>query len=243
MAQNVTVAGASFSDVPSVVLPKTGGGSASFLDTTIASNAATASDIAQGKIAYVNGALVTGTASGGGATLITKSITANGTYNASSDNADGYSSVTVNVSGGGGGVEYESGTWTPSQDIAQPTISFQNTHATLPYAVSIVDAESDVAGANSVIAWEIVNFHAAYGSESPRVSTSSQRFGIVRYDYKTSSSTSNGGSNVSALTGTTASSMSYWIANSGFMPYTGSTTRYFRSNRTYKWLAVWAPSS
>lgn len=35
--------------------------------------------------------------------LITKSITSNGTYNASSDNADGYSSVTVNVSGGGGG--------------------------------------------------------------------------------------------------------------------------------------------
>ncbi len=35
---------------------------------------------------------------GGGSTLITKSITQNGTYNASSDNADGYSSVTVNVS-------------------------------------------------------------------------------------------------------------------------------------------------
>lgn len=34
-------------------------------------------------------------------TLITKNITANGTYNASSDSADGYSSVTVNVSGGG----------------------------------------------------------------------------------------------------------------------------------------------
>lgn len=32
--------------------------------------------------------------------LIAKSVTANGTYNASSDNADGYSSVTVNVSGG-----------------------------------------------------------------------------------------------------------------------------------------------
>ena len=32
--------------------------------------------------------------------LISKSITANGTYTASSDNADGYSSVTVNVSGG-----------------------------------------------------------------------------------------------------------------------------------------------
>ena len=34
---------------------------------------------------------------GGGSTLITKSITANGTYAASGDNADGYSSVTVDV--------------------------------------------------------------------------------------------------------------------------------------------------
>lgn len=34
---------------------------------------------------------------GGGSTLIAKSITANGTYNASSDNADGYSSVNVAV--------------------------------------------------------------------------------------------------------------------------------------------------
>ena len=33
--------------------------------------------------------------------LTTKNITENGTYNASSDNADGYSQVTVNVQGGG----------------------------------------------------------------------------------------------------------------------------------------------
>ena len=43
---------------------------------------------------------VDGIQAGGNATLITKSITANGTYNASSDNADGYSQVTVNVSSG-----------------------------------------------------------------------------------------------------------------------------------------------
>lgn len=35
--------------------------------------------------------------SGGGSTLITKNISANGTYNASSDSADGYSQVTVSV--------------------------------------------------------------------------------------------------------------------------------------------------
>lgn len=41
-----------------------------------------------------------------GSTLITKNITQNGTYNASSDNADGYSQVVVNVSGGGGGGDF-----------------------------------------------------------------------------------------------------------------------------------------
>ena len=39
--------------------------------------------------------------SGGGSTLITKTITQNGIYNAEDDNADGFSSVTVNVSDGG----------------------------------------------------------------------------------------------------------------------------------------------
>lgn len=38
---------------------------------------------------------------GGGAVLITKTITDNGIFDASADNADGFSRVTVNVAKGG----------------------------------------------------------------------------------------------------------------------------------------------
>ena len=100
-------------------------GNETLIDLT--SDTAVASDVASGKYFHLaTGERVQGAATSGGTTagtvtqdangylvldddapagptLIAKSITANGTYNASSDSADGYSSVTVNVSGGGGG--------------------------------------------------------------------------------------------------------------------------------------------
>ena len=65
MAQNITLLGASYSDVPAVTLPKTGGGTASFTDVT--DTTATAADVASGKYFYTSSGVKTeGTASGGG---------------------------------------------------------------------------------------------------------------------------------------------------------------------------------
>ena len=98
-SKNLVLKGATWNGVESVDFPVSGGGTARYVETSDAD--ATAADIASGKTAYAGGLLITGSATA--PVLTTKSITANGTYNASSDSADGYSSVTVNVSGGGGG--------------------------------------------------------------------------------------------------------------------------------------------
>lgn len=55
--------------------------------------------------------------SGASPTLITKNITENGTYDAEDDNADGYSSVIVDVQGGGGSTNILSGTTTPTSGV------------------------------------------------------------------------------------------------------------------------------
>lgn len=69
MAQNITLLGASYSAVPAVELPKTGGGTASFTDVT--DTTAAASDVASGKYFYTAAGVRTeGTSSGGGTPAI-----------------------------------------------------------------------------------------------------------------------------------------------------------------------------
>lgn len=64
MAQNITLLGASYTAVPAVTLPKTGGGTATFSDPSITT--AVESDVAEGKtFLLADGSIGTGTASGG----------------------------------------------------------------------------------------------------------------------------------------------------------------------------------
>ena len=65
MSQSITLWGATYNNVPAVLLPKTGSGTAQFTDVT--DTTASASDVASGKYFYTaSGTRTQGTSSGGG---------------------------------------------------------------------------------------------------------------------------------------------------------------------------------
>ena len=111
MAQNITIWGASYSNVPAVTLPKTGGGTARFTD--VSDTTALAADVAAGKYFYAaDGSRTLGTGTGGG-----------GSAGTITQDANGYLVVDPN-SGGGGGSSY---TLLDSIDITASTTSTSNT--------------------------------------------------------------------------------------------------------------------
>lgn len=78
MSQNITLLGASYSAVPAVRLPKTGGGTADFTD--VSDTTAAAADVASGKYFYTSAGVRTqGTSSGGGGDIFEVTMADNGT--------------------------------------------------------------------------------------------------------------------------------------------------------------------
>ena len=95
MAQNVIINGVTYSAVPEVDIPKQGGGTAKFMDTSDA-NAAN-SDILNSKTAYVHGSTVPGDTANTGATGGTIGTVA-GTYTIPAGYTSGGSVSLTNVS-------------------------------------------------------------------------------------------------------------------------------------------------
>ncbi len=132
--------------------------------------------------------------SGGGgssATLITKSITANGTYSASDDDADGYSSVTVNVPSSGGASNIVTGTFTGTTTGQALSVRLNYSGTGYPIAYMIYPSEG-MRNANgtfntTVQRYAIRSFTATMDTLPVAQSTA----GSVVVSYKNSASSAN----------------------------------------------------
>lgn len=214
MAQQVVIAGALFNDVPSISVPDSNSVYHPFVDPSVTT--AAASDVAQGKqFIAADGTLTTGTASGGG----------------------------------GGGLEYETGTWTPASNTYSHTISLAKTHSTAPWFYIIWDATDSYSDTtNTIYGVCYWNYHQLTGVYN-YVSSTSYRYGYVTNAYRGSSATAISTNSVNINypytdQGTSSNQYSrYWATETSIKAASNSTSRYFRSGRTYKWIAVWTPTS
>ncbi len=135
--------------------------------------------------------------------------------------------------GGGSGLEYETGTYTAASD-GNPTISFTNSHSTAPALVVFVDTDSYVNQVAGVL-YSFVGLTALFGQgvEISSTTTRDAFFGFVKIG-------SNGASSVGFKTITTISDH---VTNTGFKPnFDGSAVK-CKSGKTYKWIAIWGPTS
>lgn len=151
--------------------------------------------------------------------------------------------------GGGGGLEYETGTWTTQEDIAKPTINFTKAHTVPPTYISFIDATgSGSITTNSNIGFEYIDWYRLIGGKVPSETTTNFSYGYAVGSYFNSKfavtrTVVNFVLNSDAENDTAASYARYWVSNTWFKPYTNSGSRYWRTGRTYKWIAVWAPTT
>lgn len=214
MAKDIVIAGATFNAVPSIDIPTAQGGTAKFVDPS--PTTAGAADVASGKLFFdALGALVQGTASGGG----------------------------------GGGLEVETGTFEPTENIARPTISFKNQHSEAPIFIMMVDLTDAVAQTTQTnLGFYYMDWWRVFG-KAFQASSTINYYGKAHYSIRTSSATSITTNAFdfqydSDYTGDSRVTMPrHWATSESFRPYSNSTTRYWRAGRTYKWIAVWKPST
>lgn len=146
----------------------------------------------------------------------------------------------------GGGLEYEMGTWSPSEDVSRPSISFTNTHTSVPLYIMIADATGDsLTSTYTNIAWSFSYNYIFIGDATPV--SPNPRYGQVVYMYRGANDTTTYSTVDSLMYNTSdetnANYVRYWATETDFKPSTNNTSRYWRAGRTYKWIAVWAPTA
>ena len=147
-----------------------------------------------------------------------------------------------------GGLVYETGTWTPSEDVVRPTISFTNTHTDIPMCILFSDATGSYNNTSYTnYAFSFSNYYGLTG-EAINQSETTLKYATCSYLYRVTTADGLAFSTTQIIyslesDNTSSGSYKYFVTNTEFKPWGGSNSRYWRTGRTYKWIAIWAPTS
>ena len=134
-----------------------------------------------------------------------------------------------------GGLEYESGTFTPTENEEAHTITFSNTHSTAPYSVIVFDNGATDMGAKALMYWNFTD----YNQLGALVYSSGNTIAYSRIviGNRTSTSASHG-----TTTCTDATASESYVSSSRISMSLNSNSQLI-ATRTYEWIAVWAPTT
>lgn len=140
------------------------------------------------------------------------------------------------------GLEFESGTITLEENATSLELVYTDVHDRLPYNVMILDVGEGLTDENAVTWVSMSDWYDAFGKSFP---TAENAVMLARYQtgYKTASSASTSGANITTDTDPTQNTdLGYYSTAEKFTAYPNRSTGFFKAERPYQWIAVWAPA-
>ena len=168
-----------------------------------------------------------------------RTVTENGTYDVRA-----LAQMIVNVPGG---LDFETGTWTPAEDVARGEIAFARSHDKAPMLILVMDktgtADTSANSMRAMVYADLLQLGGCGIDYSPSADT--WRYALALAVFRSSSITQLSTATTQCAYSSeeegddTSASAKYWAESDRFYPYGGSSSRYWRTGRTYAWIAVW----
>ena len=145
------------------------------------------------------------------------------------------------------GFDFESGTWTPDESVAHGEISFAKIHAKRP-TIALVCANDAVYDdtLNTNYSFAFIAYED-FALPCPVNESTSKYYAQTIPASRTTSAVgfSNTGAKMIGYSYTeeietpTVDYQQFYVTESSIKPYTGANTRYWKSGKQYKWVAIW----
>ena len=148
------------------------------------------------------------------------------------------------------GLEYEAGEWTPSSNVKKGEIQFSKTHTNAPSVVIVATTDTSAPHANQALEFVFLNWEKIVGHWIKTDSTPlNYGYGSVYYTYSNLGGSVSSSRTLCTKSGDAATDytyVQYYADNEACYPqcgYTSGNDRLWRSDTTYKWLAIWYPEN